>query len=126
MVSQHVKIPVFQKVSEVLDGQVDSQQLAIVRAVACLSWHQSSRKNCPLMCCCKTAPTAASEASVMTLVGALGIGWTSSVALARACLTLSKDAVVSSVHGGESDGRFVCLRRECSGCKIAAPPGMNL
>ena len=71
-------------------------------------------------------PTATSEVSVMTLVGALGIGWTSSVVLARACLTSSKALVVSSVHGGESDGRFVRLRRECSGCKIAAPPGMNL
>ena len=48
----------------------------------------------------------------MTLVGATG--WTSSVASARVCLALPKAVMVSSVHGGESEGRFMRLKRECS------------
>ena len=62
----------------------------------------------------------------MTLVGALGTEWTSSMASARACLALLKVVMVSSVHGGESEGRYVRLRRKYSGCRIMAPCGINL
>ena len=61
----------------------------------------------------------------MTLVGALGTGWTRRVALARAFFTLSNAVMVSSVHMGESDGRFVCLRSMCRGCKRVAPCGIK-
>ena len=50
------------------------------------------------MSCCGTAPTAASEASVMMHVGAPGSGCTSKVALARASLTLLKAVSVVSLQ----------------------------
>ena len=53
-----------------------------------------------------------SDASVITLVGASRVGCTSSEALARACLTLLKAVVVSSVHSSASEGCFVVLRTE--------------
>jgi len=62
----------------------------------------------------------------MTFVGALGIGLMSKVASTMAYLSLSKTAIILSVHGGKLDEHFVYLRRECSGCKIVAPPDMNL
>ena len=45
--------------------------------------------------------------------------------MARACWTVSKAVVASSFHGGISDGHFVHLSREGSGCKIAEPPVIN-
>ena len=42
------------------------------------------------MYCWSTAPTAVSEASVMRQVGAFGLGWLRSVALARASFVLLK------------------------------------
>ncbi len=50
------------------------------------------------MHCCRTAPTAISEASVIILVGASGVGWTRRDASARALFTLLKAVIVSSVH----------------------------
>ena len=50
------------------------------------------------MNCCRTAPTAASDASVMMLVGAPDLGCTSNVASARAILTAENADVAASVH----------------------------
>ena len=50
------------------------------------------------MYCCRTAPTAASDASVMMQVGAPGLGCTSKVASARAFLTAVNADVAASVH----------------------------
>ena len=46
--------------------------------------------------CCKTAPTAISEASVMIEIGALGLGWNNNEACAKASLVDEK-AVSASV-----------------------------
>ena len=62
----------------------------------------------------------------MMLVGALVTGWMRRVALASTCLTVSKAVVVSSVHAGESEGRLVCLRIMCSGCRRVVPFEINL
>ena len=54
-----------------------------------------------------------------------------SEALARACLTLLKTAMVSSVHSGVLEGRLVRLGREWREwrewrvCRIVAPFGMK-
>ena len=51
MVSENVKMPPLQEIPEVLDGQVDGQQLTVVRAVARFCWLQSSgekRERTPL------------------------------------------------------------------------------
>ena len=54
-----------------------------------------------------------------------------SEALARACLTLVKTAMVSSVHSGVLEGRLVRLGREWwewrewRVCRIVAPFGMK-
>ena len=52
----------------------------------------------PSMCCCNTAPTAVSEASVVMVVSASGLGWWSRVALASISLLLLKAVLVSSSH----------------------------
>ena len=80
--------------------------------------------NCPFTYYCSTAPTAISEALVMTLVGASEVGWKRTEALARACLILVKAVVSSSVHAGMLDGRFVCLRREFRGWIVVAQFGI--
>ena len=48
--------------------------------------------DCPLTYCWRTAPTAESDASVIRLVRALGVGCTNSVAAARASLMAEKAA----------------------------------
>ena len=62
--------------------------------------------HCPLTYCWSTAPTATatSEASVMIDVGASGIGWNRSEAMASV-----KAVEVSLVHVSASEGHLVCL-----------------
>ena len=61
----------------------------------------------PLMCCCNTAPTAVSEASVIRHVGASSLGYERRVAFARVSLVALKAARVSSVQG------LGCGREQC-------------
>ena len=57
-------------------------------------------------------------------VGASGVGWKSSEALARAFLILVNAVVVVSVHAGASAGLLVCFNRVLSGWMILQL-GMN-
>ena len=49
-------------------------------------------------CYCSTAPIAMSDASVITLIGAPGLGCTRSVALARASLIARKEVIAAGFH----------------------------
>ena len=77
--------------------------------------------HCPLTYCWRTAPTAESDASVIRLVRALGVGCTNSVAAARASLMAEKAWVAVSSHERRSVDD---VKRELSGCRILAQPGM--
>ena len=57
----------------------------------------------PSISCCKTAPTATSEASVIIDVGAPGMGWIKSEASARVSLIWLKAAAASSVQTRGAD-----------------------
>jgi len=50
----------------------------------------------PLLCCWRTAPTAVSDASVIRQVGASGVGYERSEALARASFVALKEARAAS------------------------------
>ena len=78
--------------------------------------------HCPLTYCCSTPPTAESEASVIRLVRAFGFGCTSKVAVARASLMSEKALAVASSHERCSLDED---RRELSGSRILAQPGMK-
>lgn len=65
------------------------------------------------VCCCRTAPTAVSEASVIRQVGASGVGYAKREALANASLVALKEAVASSVQVSDWD---LPLRSEWRGC----------
>ena len=66
------------------------------------------------ICCCRTAPTAVSEASVMMQVGAPSSGCTSRVAIATASLTLVRASVAASFQGRV----LVCLLVLTSVCLV--------
>ena len=80
--------------------------------------------HCPLINCCRTAPTAISEASVLMLVGAFATGWFNRVAFDRAVFAAWKasDALVVQVNV------LVDLVDSTadSGDKMRAHCGMNL
>ena len=76
------------------------------------------------MYCCRTAPTATSEASVMMLVGAFCSGCTKRVALAKAFLMLAKVTVLASSQARVAFP-FVAVRSALRGLRMVAQPGMN-
>ncbi len=111
-----MKISPLQKVTKVLDGEVDSE-FTIIRTVSNLCRFQRFREVCerlPLYCW-STAPTATPEASVMRQVGASWTGWQRSEALARASLMVGNAAVVELDHSKQSEGLLVRLSRSLRG-----------
>ena len=69
---------------------------------------------------------ATSDASIMTLRGAFGLGCTRSVALASASLMSLKAAVAGGVHCSTRLLIAVVFNSEFSGVRIAAHLGVNL
>ena len=76
MVCEDMKVTSFQEVSEMFDSEVDSEQFPMYLVSAGFILLEKKEIGChaPLMCCCNTAPTAVSEASVVRHVGASGLG----------------------------------------------------
>lgn len=100
MISKYTELTAFDEVSKVFDGKVYSQELPVKGAILCLWWSEfpgeAMGDQPSLMYCCKTAPTAQSEASAIMQVGACGLGCTSRVASARASLIVLKAVMASS------------------------------
>ena len=77
------------------------------------------------MYCWRTAPTATSEASVMILVGASGLGCDSSVAVASASLMVINVAAASSFHCSVVARSLDEARRLLRECSMLAPLGIK-
>ena len=68
---------------------------------------------------------ATSEASVITLIGASGLGCTNNVAFANAVLISSKAVVATESHWRERLLAGVAFSKALSGVRISAQLGIN-
>ena len=103
-----------------------SKVLYLVSAGVILREKNEMGCHVPCICCCSTAPTAISDASVIRQVGASGMGWERREALARASFVVLKEAMAVSVQVRFWDLALPAEeRREWSGCMRSAQCGRN-
>ena len=122
VVGEYMEVTSLHEIAEMLDSQIHYQHVSC--CIVSPKVVASNVIGCqhPRMCCCKTAPTAVSDASVMRRVGASRWGYDRRVALAKASFAAWNAASAVSVQ------MTVCLaesRRSCNGCMRLAQWGRN-